>query len=60
MENEMMARPEPPRRTVWVVVTILALIGMIGAVIYAERKNVANFLTKKKYKKILKLSLRNL
>lgn len=39
-----MARPEPPRRTVWVVVTILALIGMIGAVIYAERKNVANFL----------------
>lgn len=40
----MMARPEPPRRTVWVVVTILALIGMIGAVIYAERKNVANFL----------------
>lgn len=44
MENEMMARPEPPRRTVWVVVTILALIGVIGAVIYAERKNVANFL----------------
>lgn len=44
MENEMMARPEPPRRTVWAVVTILALIGMIGAVIYAERKNVANFL----------------
>lgn len=44
MENEMMARPKPPRRTVWVVVTILALIGMIGAVIYAERKNVANFL----------------
>lgn len=40
----MMARPEPPRRTVWVVVTIFALIGMIGAVIYAERKNVANFL----------------
>ena len=39
-----MARPEPPRRTVWVVVTIFALIGMIGAVIYAERKNVANFL----------------
>lgn len=44
MENEMMARPEPPRKTVWVIVTILALIGMIGAVIYAERKNVANFL----------------
>ena len=44
MENEMMARPKPPKRTVWVVVTILALIGMIGAVIYAERKNVANFL----------------
>lgn len=39
-----MARPKPPRRTVWVIVTILALIGMIGAVIYAERKNVANFL----------------
>lgn len=44
MENEMMARPEPPRRTVWVVLITLALIGMIGAVIYAERKNVANFL----------------
>ena len=44
MENDLMARPKPPRRTVWVVVTILALIGMIGAVIYAERKNVANFL----------------
>ena len=43
-KNDLMARPEPPRRTVWVVVTILALIGMIGAVIYAERKNVANFL----------------
>lgn len=44
MENEMMARPKPPRRTVWVVVAILALIGMIGAVIYAERENIANFL----------------
>ena len=44
MENEMMARPEPPRRTVWVVVTILALIGMIGAIFYAERENIANFL----------------
>lgn len=40
----MMARPKPPRRTVWVVVAILALIGMIGAVIYAERENIANFL----------------
>lgn len=39
-----MARPEPPRRTVWVVVTILALIGMIGTIIYAERENIANFL----------------
>lgn len=39
-----MARPEPPRRTVWVVVTILALIGMMGAIIYAERENIANFL----------------
>lgn len=44
MENDLMARPKPPRIIVWVVVTILALIGMIGAVIYAERKNVANFL----------------
>lgn len=44
MENEMMARPEPPRRTVWVVLITLALIGMIGAIIYAERKNIANFL----------------
>lgn len=39
-----MARPEPPRRTVWVVLITLALIGMMGAIIYAERKNVANFL----------------
>ena len=44
MENDLMARPEPPRRTVWVVVAILALIGMIGAIFYAERKNIANFL----------------
>ena len=40
----MMARPEPPRRTVWVIVAIIALIGMFGAMIYAERKNIANFL----------------
>lgn len=44
MENDLMARPKPPRRTVWVVVAILALIGMIGAIFYAERKNIANFL----------------
>ena len=44
MENDLMARPEPPRRTVWVVVAILTLIGMIGAIFYAERKNIANFL----------------
>lgn len=44
MENEMMARPKPPRRTVWVIVAIIALIGMFGAMIYAERKNIANFL----------------
>lgn len=39
-----MARPEPPRRTVWVVVAIIALIGMIGAIVYAEREHIANFL----------------
>lgn len=44
MENELMARPEPPRRTVWVVVAIIALIGMIGAIVYAEREHIANFL----------------
>lgn len=44
MENDLMARPKPPRIIVWVVLIILALIGMIGAIIYAERKNVANFL----------------
>ena len=44
MENDLMARPKPPRIIVWVVVTILALIGMIGAIIYAERENIANFL----------------
>lgn len=44
MENDLMARPKPPRIIVWVVVTILALIGMMGAIIYAERENIANFL----------------
>ena len=44
MENEMMARPKPPRIIVWVVLIILALIGVIGAIIYAERENIANFL----------------
>ena len=44
MENEMMARPKPPRIIVWVVLITLALIGMIGAIFYAERKNIANFL----------------
>lgn len=44
MENEMMARPKPPRIIVWVVLIILALIGMMGAIIYAERENIANFL----------------
>lgn len=44
MENEMMARPKPPRIIVWAVLITLALIGMMGAIIYAERKNVANFL----------------
>ena len=43
-KNETMARAEPPRRTVWVTVAIIALIGMFGAMIYAERKNIANFL----------------
>lgn len=41
MENEMMARPKPPRIIVWVVLITLALI---GAIIYAERENIANFL----------------
>lgn len=44
MENEMMARPKPSRIIVWVVLITLALIGMIGAIIYAERENIANFL----------------
>lgn len=39
-----MARPKPPRIIVWVVLITLALIGMIGAIIYAERENIANFL----------------
>lgn len=39
-----MARPKPPRIIVWAVLITLALIGMMGAIIYAERKNVANFL----------------
>lgn len=44
MENEMMARPKPPRIIVWAVLMTLALIGMMGAIIYAERENIANFL----------------
>ena len=44
MENEMMARPKPPRIIVLVVLITLALIGMMGAIIYAERENIANFL----------------
>lgn len=44
MENEMMARSKPPRIIVWVVLITLALIGMMGAIIYAERENIANFL----------------
>lgn len=44
MENDLMARPKPPRIIVWVVLITLALIGMIGAIFYAERKNIANFL----------------
>lgn len=44
MENEMMARPKPLRIIVWVVLITLALIGMMGAIIYAERENIANFL----------------
>lgn len=45
MENDLMARPEPPRRTVWVIVAIIALIGMFGAMIYAERVTIKNFFT---------------
>ncbi len=45
MENEMMARPEPPRRTVWVIVAIIAFIGMIAAIVYAERVTIKNFFT---------------
>lgn len=44
MENDLMARPKPPRIIVWVVLITLALIGLIGAIIYAERENIANFL----------------
>ena len=39
-----MARPKPPRIIVWAVLITLALIGMMGAIIYAERENIANFL----------------
>lgn len=39
-----MARPKPPRIIVRVVLITLALIGMMGAIIYAERENIANFL----------------
>lgn len=39
-----MARPKPLRIIVWVVLITLALIGVMGAIIYAERENIANFL----------------
>lgn len=39
-----MARPKPPGRIVWAIVTILAVIGMIGVIIYAEREPITNFL----------------
>lgn len=63
MENDLMARPKPPRIIVWVVLIILALIGMIGAIIYAERENIANFLNgvnQEEVQEDLKLLLRNL
>lgn len=44
MENDLMARSKPPRIIVWVVLITLALIGIMGAIIYAERENIANFL----------------
>lgn len=44
MGNDLMARPKPPRIIVWVVLIALALIGMMGAITYAERENIANFL----------------
>lgn len=40
-----MARPKPPRRTVWVTVAIIAFIGMIAAIVYAERVTIKNFFT---------------
>lgn len=45
MENDLMARPKPPRRTVWVTVAIIAFIGMIAAIVYAERVTIKNFFT---------------
>lgn len=45
MENDLMARPKPPRRTVWVIVAIIAFIGMIAAIVYAERVTIKNFFT---------------
>ena len=39
-----MARPKPPRIIVRVVLITLTLIGMTGAIIYAERENITNFL----------------
>lgn len=63
MENDLMARPKPPRRTVWVIVAIIALIGMFGAIIYAERENIANFLNgvnQEEVQEDLKSLLRNL
>lgn len=45
MENEMNQRPTPSQGRVWAIVAIIAFIGMIAAIVYAERITIKNFFT---------------
>lgn len=45
MENEMNQRPTPSQAKVWAIVAIIAFIGMIAAIVYAERVTIKKFFT---------------
>lgn len=45
MKNEMNQRPAPSQGRVWTIVAIIAFIGMIAAIVYAERITIKNFFT---------------
>lgn len=45
MENEMNQRPASSQGRVWAIVAIIAFIGMIAVIVYAERITIKNFFT---------------